>query len=126
MVKNLPVNSGDIGDVGLIPGKGHGKPLHYSCLVYSPPIVPHSIFPNTIKLLFTSVNTDPLYNRLYYFSVNSLFFSQLLFQYPRCLSMERKDLPSTPSLPLAYSHPSYFNSNIVCFAKSSPPPNHLR
>ena len=38
MVKNLPANSGDIGDTGSIPGSGrsprgrHGKPLQYSCL----------------------------------------------------------------------------------------------
>ena len=38
MVKNTLVNSGDIRDVGLIPGLGrslgggHGNPLHYSCL----------------------------------------------------------------------------------------------
>ena len=38
MVKNLPVNAGDIRDVGLIPGLGrhpgggHGNPLHPSCL----------------------------------------------------------------------------------------------
>ena len=37
MVKNLLVNSGDIKDVGLIPGfgrfpgGGHGNPLQYSC-----------------------------------------------------------------------------------------------
>ena len=38
MVKNLPVNAGDIRDVGSIPGLerspggGHGNPLQYSCL----------------------------------------------------------------------------------------------
>ena len=38
MVKNLPTNTGDIRDVGLIPGEGrspgegHGNPLQYSCL----------------------------------------------------------------------------------------------
>ena len=38
MVKNLPANAGDIGDVGLIPGlgrspaEGNGNPLWYSCL----------------------------------------------------------------------------------------------
>ena len=38
MVKNLPVNAGDIRDVGLIlgsgrvPGGGNGNPLQYSCL----------------------------------------------------------------------------------------------
>ena len=38
MVKNLPANSGDIRDMGLIlqlgrsPGGGHGDPLQYSCL----------------------------------------------------------------------------------------------
>ena len=38
MVKNLPANSGDPGDAGLIPGSGrssgggHGNPLQYSCL----------------------------------------------------------------------------------------------
>ena len=38
MVKNLPANSGDIRDVGLIPGSGrspeggHSNPLLYSCL----------------------------------------------------------------------------------------------
>ena len=38
VVKNLPANSGDIRHVGLIPGsgrtsgRGHGKPLQYSCL----------------------------------------------------------------------------------------------
>jgi len=38
VVKNLPVNAGDIRDVGLIPGLvrslggGHGNPLQYSCL----------------------------------------------------------------------------------------------
>ena len=38
MVKNLPTNSGDTGDVGLIPGserssrEGNGNPLQYSCL----------------------------------------------------------------------------------------------
>ena len=38
VVKNLPVNSGDIKDAGLIPGlgrsprEGHGNPLQYSCL----------------------------------------------------------------------------------------------
>ena len=38
VVKNLPVNAGDIGDVGSIPGLGrspeetHGNPLQYSCL----------------------------------------------------------------------------------------------
>ena len=37
-VKNLPANSGDIRDVGSIPGSGrspgggHGNPLQYSCL----------------------------------------------------------------------------------------------
>ena len=36
--KNLPVNAGDIREVGLIPGSGrspgggHGNPLQYSCL----------------------------------------------------------------------------------------------
>ena len=43
MVKNLPVNVGDSGDVrdmGLIPGSGrapgggHGSPLQHSCLEY--------------------------------------------------------------------------------------------
>ena len=38
MEKNLPVNSGDVRDVGLIPesrrspGGGNGNPLQYSCL----------------------------------------------------------------------------------------------
>ena len=38
MVKNLPANAGDLSDTGLIPGpeispgRGHGNPLHYSCL----------------------------------------------------------------------------------------------
>ena len=38
MVKNAPVNAGDIRDAGLIPvlgrfpGGGHGNPLHYSSL----------------------------------------------------------------------------------------------
>ena len=38
VVKKPPVNAGDKGDVGLIPGwgrfpgKGHGNPLQYSCL----------------------------------------------------------------------------------------------
>ena len=38
MVKNLPVNAGDTGDVGFIPGLGrspeerHGNPLQYFCL----------------------------------------------------------------------------------------------
>ena len=38
MVKNLPVNAGDIRDMGSIPGlgrppgEGHGNPLQYSCL----------------------------------------------------------------------------------------------
>ena len=38
VVKNPPVNVGDIRDVGLIPGpgrspgEGHGNPLQYSCL----------------------------------------------------------------------------------------------
>ena len=38
VVKNLPSSSGDIRDVGLIPGLGrspggwHGNPLQYSCL----------------------------------------------------------------------------------------------
>ena len=38
MVKNSPANTGDIRDVGLIPGVGrfpgggHGNPLPYSCL----------------------------------------------------------------------------------------------
>ena len=38
MVKNSPVNAGDIRDVGLIPGTGRsleggdGNPLQYSCL----------------------------------------------------------------------------------------------
>ena len=37
-VKNLPANTGDIRDMGLIagmgrsPGGGHGNPLQYSCL----------------------------------------------------------------------------------------------
>ena len=38
MVKNPPVNAGDVRDAGLIrrsgksPGGGHGNPLQYSCL----------------------------------------------------------------------------------------------
>jgi len=38
VVKNLPINAGDIRDMGLIsglgrsPGGGHGNPLQYSCL----------------------------------------------------------------------------------------------
>ena len=38
MVKNSPVNAGDSGDVGSIPGsgrspgEGNSKPLQYSCL----------------------------------------------------------------------------------------------
>ena len=38
MVKNLPTNTGDVRDAGLIPGlershgEGHGNPLKYSCL----------------------------------------------------------------------------------------------
>ena len=36
VVKNPPANTGDIRDVGLIPGLlpggGHGNPLQYSCL----------------------------------------------------------------------------------------------
>ena len=38
MVKNLPVNAGDLKDTGSIPGMGrspggrHGNPLQYSCL----------------------------------------------------------------------------------------------
>ena len=38
MIKNLPANAGDAGDVGLIPGLGRspggrrGNPLHCSCL----------------------------------------------------------------------------------------------
>ena len=37
MVKNLPANAGDTGDLGLIPGSGRsfavgsGNSLHYSC-----------------------------------------------------------------------------------------------
>ena len=39
VVKNLPTNSGDIRDLGSIPGlgrspgEGNGNPLQYSCLV---------------------------------------------------------------------------------------------
>ena len=38
MIKNLPANAGDEGDVGFIPGlgksprEGNGYPLQYSCL----------------------------------------------------------------------------------------------
>ena len=38
VVKNLPANVGDAGDIGWIPwsgrssGEGNGNPLHYSCL----------------------------------------------------------------------------------------------
>ena len=38
VVKNLPANAGDIGDMGSIPGSekslggGHGNPLQYYCL----------------------------------------------------------------------------------------------
>ena len=38
VVKNLPSNSGDIGDVGSVPGserspgRGHSSPLQHSCL----------------------------------------------------------------------------------------------
>ena len=38
VIKNLPANAGDAGDVGLIPGLGrspggrHGNPLQFSCL----------------------------------------------------------------------------------------------
>ena len=38
VVKNLPANAGDTGDLGSIPGSGrspgvgNGNPLHYSCL----------------------------------------------------------------------------------------------
>ena len=38
VVKNLPANAGDAGDMGLIPGlgrspgEGHANPLQYSCL----------------------------------------------------------------------------------------------
>ena len=38
MVKNPPANTGDVGDMGSIPGSGrspgggHGNPLQYSCL----------------------------------------------------------------------------------------------
>ena len=38
MVKNMPVNVGDIRDAGVVPGlerspgEGHSNPLHYSCL----------------------------------------------------------------------------------------------
>ena len=38
VVKNPPINAGDVRDVGLIPewerspGGGHGNPLQYSCL----------------------------------------------------------------------------------------------
>ena len=38
MVKNLPANAGDFGDMGLIPGwgrfpgEGNDNPLQYSCL----------------------------------------------------------------------------------------------
>ena len=38
VVKNPPVNAGDVRDLGLIPGSGrspgggHGNPLQYSCL----------------------------------------------------------------------------------------------
>ena len=118
--------SGDIGVVGLIPGSGrsleketadHSGILAWFILLQLFPIASFQIWPSSYLALQI---------QRYYFSVNSLFFSQLLFQYPRCLSMEGNDLPSTPSLHLVYSHPSYFNSNIVCFAESSPPPKHLR
>ena len=32
LVKNLPVNTGDASNMGLIPGEGNGNPLQYSCL----------------------------------------------------------------------------------------------
>ena len=32
MVKNPTANAGGMRDMGLIPGGGHGNPLHYSCL----------------------------------------------------------------------------------------------
>ena len=38
MVKNLPINAGDLRDVGLVPGLGrspeggYGNPLQYTCL----------------------------------------------------------------------------------------------
>jgi len=32
VVKNPPVNAGDIRDTGSIPVEGHGNPLQYSCL----------------------------------------------------------------------------------------------
>ena len=36
VVKNLPANAGDLGDMGFIPGsgrhEGNGSPLEYSCL----------------------------------------------------------------------------------------------
>ena len=41
VIKNLPANAGDIGDLGLnlksgrSPGVGNGNPLQYSCLTYT-------------------------------------------------------------------------------------------
>ena len=32
VVKHLPANTGDLRDVGLIPGVGNSNPLQYSCL----------------------------------------------------------------------------------------------
>ena len=32
VVKNLPTNAGDVRDMVLSPGGGHGNPLQYSCL----------------------------------------------------------------------------------------------
>ena len=35
MVKNLPINAGDLGSIpglGQFPGEGNGSPLQYSCL----------------------------------------------------------------------------------------------
>ena len=32
VAKNPPANAGDTGDLGSIPGSGHGNPLQYACL----------------------------------------------------------------------------------------------
>ena len=39
LVAQLVKNAGDLSSIpglGRFPGEGHGKPLHYSCLTYSP------------------------------------------------------------------------------------------
>ena len=107
MAKKLPVNAGDIRDVGSIPGLGrfpgggHGHPFQYSCLEN----------PMDRRAWCATVHGVPK-SWTYDWVIFTLFGTSLVFQWLRCYTSKAGGMVSIPGLETKIPHAPQYGQKI--------------